>query len=441
MRCLGLQNLLGDASITSMQNTWITRVQRAFGQKGLLHLTLLLAAGLFVFSSIAQAAEKVRSIPVPKGWKGSAYATNSGRFSHCVANARYKNKFTIFASIDGDYYWKIGFLDGRKRLRNGRTIARLKIDGSDWSTFRTRVRKNNFFVLNMPGNSRFVRLFRRGKRLYLDINGTDYPFNLTNTNKLLPALARCVKRHVAELGKAPRKRRRATNTQRQPSTANLRKRTQKNRKRRSSAGTGMVVSNKGHVLTNHHVIRGCRRIGVTMLGEPETEAKVLKSDKKNDLAILKIGSDIPAENIAHFREGRRLKAGEAIAVYGFPLPGTLSVSGNIVSGHISSLAGLRDDARFVQISSPIQPGNSGGPLIDSAGQVIGVVTAKLDELKFAGATGSMPQNVNFAIKSNVALNFMDAHSIPYQTSSLDEEHTLTKLVEAAKKYTVHVKCN
>ncbi len=284
----------------------------------------------------------------------------------------------------------------------------------------------------------------------LDLDGRIYRFNLTNTSSLMPALARCVKRYETVRVK-PRKRIARKSTQdpvlprlsKTPGQTGVSKPSggsKKARKSRSSAGTGMMVSDSGHVLTNYHVVRGCRKISVTMQGELEIEAKILKSDRTNDLAVLKMSSVLPGKGVAHFRTGRRLKAGESIAVYGFPLPGTLSVSGNIVSGHITSLAGLADDARFVQISSPIQPGNSGGPLIDTAGQVIGVVTSKLDELKFAGATGSMPQNVNFAIKSNVALNFMDAHSIPYKTSSGEEEFTLTKLVEEAKKYTVHVKC-
>ena len=128
-----------------------------------LHLALL-AAVLLPFTSSAQATEKIRSISVPPGWKGAAYSTDNGRFSHCVANASYKSDFVLFVSIDGDYYWKVGFLDRQKRLRNGRTIARIKIDGSRWSSFRTRVSKNNFFVLNMPGNSSFIRRFRRGRR-------------------------------------------------------------------------------------------------------------------------------------------------------------------------------------------------------------------------------------------------------------------------------------
>ncbi len=434
-----------------MQNYLITPARQARAQRLVLAFILLTAAAIFGASSLAQAAEKIRSVSVPKGWKGAAYATDSGYFSHCVANARYKSKFSIFVSISGDYKWKLAFLDHRKRLSNGRTVARIRIDGSRWFSFRTQVKKNNFFVLNMPANSRVVRSFRQGRRLYLDVDGSDYPFNLTNTNRLLPALARCVKTYVARLGNPPKrtarlKRRtntgnRVANRVNRPSASNVPAAQRKRPRTKRSAGTGMLVSENGHVLTNYHVVGKCQKLRVTVLGEPEAEAKLLKADRQNDLAVLKISSPVSPPSLAQFRVGKRLQAGEAIAVYGFPLPGTLSVSGNIVSGHITSLAGLRDDARFVQISSPIQPGNSGGPLIDSAGQIIGVVTAKLDELKFAGATGSMPQNVNFAIKSNVAMNFMDAHSIPYKTSSAEGEFSLTQLVEEAKKYTVHVKCN
>lgn len=422
-----------------MQNDRFRNALRALIKNSFLPFALLVLA-LFSFSSAAHAAQKIRTVSVPNGWKGAAYATDGGRFSHCVANAGYKNGFLLFVSIDSEYFWKIAFLDRKKRLRNGRTIAKVKIDGSRWLSFRTKISRNNFFVLRMPGNSRLIRLFRRGRRLTLDIDRSDFPFNLTNTNSLLPALARCVKRFEDFRGKPRQRTARATRKKVAPGQAPVSNARKPKRKSRGSAGTGMMVSESGHVLTNFHVVRGCSKLGVTMLGELEAEASVLKSDRTNDLAILKINTAVPAKNIAQFRVGRRLKAGEAIAVYGFPLPGTLSVSGNIVSGHITSLAGLRDDARFVQISSPIQPGNSGGPLIDQSGQIVGVVTAKLDELKFAGATGSMPQNVNFAIKSNVAMNFMDAHSIPYKTSTLDEQHSLTKLVEQAKNYTVHVKC-
>src|SRR5687768_8178121 len=111
------------------------------------------------------------------------------------------------------------------------------------------------------------------------------------------------------------------------------------------------------------------------------------------------------------------RAGENIATHGFPLAGTLSASGNIVSGNVSSLAGLADDVRLLQISAPIQPGNSGGPLMDYTGAVVGIVNGKLNELAAIEVAGSLPQNVNFSIKANVGMNFLDAHSIPYETSS------------------------
>src|SRR4029079_10829288 len=93
-----------------------------------------------------------------------------------------------------------------------------------------------------------------------------------------------------------------------------------------------------------------------------------------------------------------VRAGEAIAVYGFPLAGVLSSTGNVVSGNVTALTGLGDDVRYFQISAPIQPGNSGGPLMDYSGLVVGIVNAKLNDLAFAKTTGDLPQNVNFAIK-------------------------------------------
>ncbi len=113
-------------------------------------LVIMTGIVLFALGTAAQAAQKLSSISVPRGWKGAVYTTDSGRFSHCAANASYKSNFVVFVSIDNAYYWKVGFLDRRKRLRNGRTVARIRIDGTRWISFRTRVSRNNFFVLNMP---------------------------------------------------------------------------------------------------------------------------------------------------------------------------------------------------------------------------------------------------------------------------------------------------
>ena len=167
---------------------------------------------------------------------------------------------------------------------------------------------------------------------------------------------------------------------------------------------------------------------------------MIRFDPANDLALLKVDEPLSAA-AATFRTGTPLQAGETVAVYGFPLTGMLSQSGNIVSGNITALSGLADDVRFVQISAPIQLGNSGGPLVDAAGLVVGMVNAKMDDVAVLGATGSLPQNVNFAIKGSVVMSFLDAHSIPYQTSSSAAPLTLVDIAAQTKRFGVLVSCS
>ena len=94
--------------------------------------------------------------------------------------------------------------------------------------------------------------------------------------------------------------------------------------------------------------------------------------------------------------------------------GALASSGNTTLGNITALAGLRDDSRFIQISASVQPGNSGGPVLDEAGRLIGVIEGKLDALKVARVTGDIPQNVNFAILASTLAHFLEASRIPYE---------------------------
>jgi S1-C subfamily serine protease len=104
------------------------------------------------------------------------------------------------------------------------------------------------------------------------------------------------------------------------------------------------------------------------------------------------------------------------------------------------LAGIRDDSRYLQITAPVQPGNSGGPLLDASGNVIGVVSAKLDAIKVAGITGDIPQNVNFALNASVARAFMDAHGIPYETASSSGEQSSPDIGDEGKGFTDFVEC-
>src|SRR5439155_21695916 len=99
--------------------------------------------------------------------------------------------------------------------------------------------------------------------------------------------------------------------------------------------------------------------------------------------------------------GRAVRQGDGIVAVGFPLRGLLASGPNVTTGTISALAGLGDDSRYLQITAPVQPGSSGGPLLDQSGNVVGVVVGKLDALRVAQAIGDIPQNVNFAINAAV----------------------------------------
>lgn len=176
----------------------------------------------------------------------------------------------------------------------------------------------------------------------------------------------------------------------------------------TSTGSGFFVSTQGHVLTNNHVIKGCEAIYIAD-SSGRFQAEKLGLDAALDLALLKIKHR--PESVATFRDGKVVQAGESVTVVGYPLRGLLA-SGPIVStGIVNAVAGIRNDPTKFQISAPLQPGNSGAPLIDSSGNVIGVASGKLNATKVASVIGDIPQNVNFAIKGDAAKKFLKANNV------------------------------
>ncbi|MHB2169806.1 trypsin-like peptidase domain-containing protein [Alsobacter sp. R-9] len=206
---------------------------------------------------------------------------------------------------------------------------------------------------------------------------------------------------------------------------------------RRSTGTAFFVTGEGHALTNHHVVDGCTMITVSLGTEGPRPARVVARDTTNDLAVLKV--DTRPAAIAPLRSGIRL--GDGVAVFGFPLTGLLTTSGNFTLGNVTALAGIRDDSRMLQISAPVQPGNSGGPLLDETGAVVGVVVAKLNALKLAAATDDLAQNVNFAIKGSVAQAFAESQGLRLDTAAPDRPALKpADLAERAKAFTGLVDC-
>jgi S1-C subfamily serine protease len=163
------------------------------------------------------------------------------------------------------------------------------------------------------------------------------------------------------------------------------------------------------VLTAAHVVAGANSIKV-VTSQGVAPATVLSVDEANDIAVLKIagGPYVPLSVAA----SRDVRLGQAIATIGFPNVELQGFSPKVTRGEISSANGFTDDPREWQISAPVQPGNSGGPLLDENGNLVGVIESKLG-LKVAEATGDMPQNVNYAVKSAYALALLE----PYLDSS------------------------
>ena len=129
-----------------------------------------------------------------------------------------------------------------------------------------------------------------------------------------------------------------------------------------------------------------------------------------------------------------------MVVAGYPLRDVLASGTNVSIGSVSALAGFGDDRRLIRVAAPVHPGNSGGPVLDSAGNAVGVVVSKLDAITMARATGDIPQNVNFAVSAGAARAFLDSEGVAYETAPSGEGHPPDEVAAAARAFTVVVEC-
>jgi S1-C subfamily serine protease/ATP-dependent 26S proteasome regulatory subunit len=198
--------------------------------------------------------------------------------------------------------------------------------------------------------------------------------------------------------------------------------------KKGGSGTGFFVTADGYVVTNAHVVEGCDDPKVVCGLAGPIAAQVLARDAANDLALLKV--DFASDHVATLRA--RVRVGEEVAAFGYPLQGLLAAGGNFTVGNVSALAGLKNDSGRIQISAPVQPGNSGGPVVDQSGNVIGVVVSRL--------TDYTQQNVNFAIKVNVLTEFLDSHGVSYSTDASDNPLHGFELAAKAQSIAVLIVC-
>ena len=207
-----------------------------------------------------------------------------------------------------------------------------------------------------------------------------------------------------------------------------------------SSGSGVVISAKGEILTNAHVVEGCQSITVKLASGNSEVGVLVASDEKNDLALVRL-KDIAIPALSCGVSGRcpgscwRYDCCARLSAFR-----TTVVGRQRFSWQCERFSGLRDDSRYLQISAPVQPGNSGGPLLDASGHLVGIVTAKLDAVRLARFTGDIPQNVNFALKAEVARTFLDSKGIAYQTARSDQQLSPADVGDMARPFTVHIEC-
>lgn len=203
-----------------------------------------------------------------------------------------------------------------------------------------------------------------------------------------------------------------------------------------SSGSGFFITTSGIIATNAHVVEGASNIQVTISNEIGSfiyKTKVLLMDNKNDVALLKIDDEkFKGLTSIPFGIAENSDVGSKVFTIGYPLNDVMGSNYKVTDGIISAKSGIADDVRYYQISVPLQPGNSGGPLFNKEGNVIGITSARLN----GQAVGTEIENVNYAIKSSYLLNLynMLPSSTKLSKTSIVATKELQDQVKILKNY-------
>lgn len=185
-------------------------------------------------------------------------------------------------------------------------------------------------------------------------------------------------------------------------------------------GTGFYIGNSGFIITNAHVIGDFKDIRLRRHDGEVVSVELFYTDLGKDLALLKSS---PSPHYLVLSDKFAVEKGARVYAIGYPLAGLQGVESKITDGVVSSLSGLFNDSALFQITNPIQPGNSGGPLVDANANLVGVIVSTVDAQRFIQATGSIPQNINFAIKKDVLRKFIadaDIESVAVSNKSTNK---------------------
>jgi S1-C subfamily serine protease len=372
-------------------------------------------------------------------WIGGAFSDdNTGAFSHCGATSTFSNGVILVIGQNASNAWLLGFASPAFKLKKGETYPIIvTFDGQSEAKLFATAGSDIMLTSVMPLN--VARTFQKSSLMVAVAGQTTLQFTLSSTGPLLNMIASCVAKVKAEgldgagdfteIASAAKP---GTTTD-APSGASAAPQTAK-----SSSGTGFVVSASGHILTNNHVVNGCTDIKGNLGGQPPMALRVVSKDENNDLAVVQGPADA-FKNFVRIRD-RAIHSGESVVAIGYPYHGLLSSDFTVTTGIVSSLSGTMNDTRQLQISAAVQPGNSGGPLLDTTGLIVGIVSSKLDTFRVARATGTIPENINFAIKTGAIRDFLDNSVVPYETAAPGAELKTPEIAANARAFTLLISC-
>ena len=191
-------------------------------------------------------------------------------------------------------------------------------------------------------------------------------------------------------------------------------------------GSGFYINSNGYLITNEHVVESCKKVWVKD-EDGNNAGLIIRKDKVLDLAIIKVNKKI--EKYAKFGS---IRTGEDAIALGYPLGETLGSEIKVTKGNIAALSGFKGDQNFLQFTAPIQPGSSGGPLLNERGNLVGVSTANLE--------GVMFQNINFAVKGTIVQKFLAKNNIDFIVNETEQLMKTADIADMGKKFTTQIIC-
>ncbi len=203
------------------------------------------------------------------------------------------------------------------------------------------------------------------------------------------------------------------------------------------SGTGFFVSSSGHAVSNEHVVGICRKVATKIDGE-KVFFNILKTDKVNDIGLIK--GDYKSSSFLNIKSDGA-EFGEDIVAFGYPLRDKLSSSVKLSRGIVSSLSGPDDNYSQIQIDAAIQPGNSGGPVLNMEGQVVGIASSGLNKVMMLLDEDQpyIPENINFAVAAPTLLNFLKSNGVKTKTEALVINNT-KELAKIGRPATIQLFC-